>query len=181
MAALAKDKGRELLVHLPMEPKGWPKVNPGKGALFTDMDAKELRAVLADDLAQVPGARGANNHMGSRFTQTASAMAVVMAELKKRSMYFLDSLTAPHSQGVPQARAAGLPVYKRSVFLDNIRDAGAIMRQLEKAERQAAGTGQAVAIGHPYPETLAALKEWGNRRDRAARVVPVRTLKPVTK
>lgn len=181
VAELAAQKGRELLLHLPMEPKGYPKVNPGKGALFTTMTAKEMRAVLAEDLAQVPGARGANNHMGSRFTQTAPAMAVVMETLKDRGMYFLDSLTAPRSQGVPQAHAAGLPVYRRSVFLDNIRDTGAILRQLEKAERLAAGTGQAVAIGHPYPETLAALKEWGQRRERAARVVPVRTLKPVTK
>ncbi|WP_461211147.1 divergent polysaccharide deacetylase family protein [Desulfocurvus sp. DL9XJH121] len=181
VASVAAEAGREVLLHLPMEPKAWPKVNPGKGALFTTMSPDDIRRALAADLAEVPGADGANNHMGSRFTQTGPAMAVVMAELGKRKMFFLDSLTAPHSKGVGEARAAGIKVYRRSVFLDNIRDTKAILRQLEKADRQAAASGQAVAIGHPYPETLAALKAWGENRERAARIVSVGTLKPVTK
>jgi len=179
VAKLAADGGHELLLHLPMEPKAWPQVNPGQGALFTTMDKGQIEKILAEDLARVPGAVGANNHMGSKFTQTGPAMAVVMHGLKARNMFFLDSLTVPKSVGAREGRAAGLPVYKRNIFLDNIRDAEAILRQLEKAERIAAQTGQAVAIGHPYPETLAALKTWGERHDRGVRVVPVRELNPL--
>lgn len=179
VAGLAADSGRELLLHLPMEPKAYPKVNPGPGALFTTMGNDEIRGELTRDLAQVPGVVGVNNHMGSKFTQQADAMAVVMAELKARDLFFLDSLTAPKSVGAREGLAAGLTVYKRSVFLDNIRDAAAILRQLEKAERIAAKTGQAVAIGHPYPETLEALSMWSERHDRSVRVVPVRELEPL--
>ncbi|BBD08039.1 divergent polysaccharide deacetylase family protein [Desulfovibrio ferrophilus] len=169
----------ELLLHLPMEPKAYPEVNPGQGALFTTMGPDEIRQVLTTNLERVPGAAGVNNHMGSKFTQTSKAMAVVMQTLKGRNMFFLDSLTAPRSVGAREGLAAGLSVYKRNVFLDNIRDTNAILRQLEKAERIAATTGQAVAIGHPYPETLAALKTWGERQNRTVRVVPVRELKPL--
>ncbi|MBU1002924.1 MAG: divergent polysaccharide deacetylase family protein [Proteobacteria bacterium] len=179
VARIAAMNRHEMLLHLPMEPKGYPGVNPGQGALFTSMAPQELRRVLAADLARVPGAVGVNNHMGSKFTQTGTAMAVVMAELKTRNLFFLDSLTAPRSTGAHEGLAAGLNVYKRSIFLDNIRDTGAILRQLEKAEHIAGSTGQAVAIGHPYPETLAALKTWGERQDRTVRVVPVRELKPL--
>lgn len=181
VAALAVKASREVLVHLPMEPKGYPAVNPGPGALFTAMTPDDLRRALVADLDEVPGAHGANNHMGSKFTQTGPAMAVVMKELRRRSMFFLDSLTAPRSTGVDQARAAGVAVYRRSVFLDNIRDTDAIVRQLEKAERIASTSGQAVAIGHPYPETLAALRRWGRARGTSARVVPVGTLNPENK
>lgn len=178
-AALARQAGAEVLLHLPMEPKGWPGINPGPGALFTSMTDDELRATVAADLAQVPQAAGVNNHMGSRFTAHAPGMAVVMDELKARGLFFLDSLTAPNSTGTDEARKAGLPVYRRSIFLDNIRDVGAILRQLEKAERVAAVSGQAVAIGHPYPETVAALKKWADARDRDVRVVTVGELEPL--
>jgi uncharacterized protein len=48
----------------------------------------------------------------------------------------------------------------RDVFLDDEMDQAAVMRQLANAERVAASKGQAIAIGHPHPATLAALREW---------------------
>lgn len=179
VAALAARSGRELLLHLPMEPKGWPGINPGPGALFTFMVPDEMRRVLAADLAEIPGAVGVNNHMGSRFTSDADGMAVVLDELRARGLFFLDSLTAQSSTAVRLAREMGLPVYRRSVFLDNVRDVGAITRQLEKATRSAAATGQAVAIGHPYPETLEALKQWARREGRTETIVHLKELKPL--
>lgn len=179
IAAQAAAKGKEVLLHLPMEPKGWPGINPGPGALFTTMKPDEVRDTVAADLAEIPQAVGVNNHMGSRFTSHAEGMAVVLDELKARGMFFLDSLTAPNSTGTSQGKKIGLPVYRRNIFLDNIRDVGAILRQLEKAERVAASAGQAVAIGHPYPETVAALKKWNDTRDRNVRVVTVGELEPL--
>lgn len=179
VAALAEASGREVLLHLPMEPKGWPGINPGPGALFTFMAPDEMRRVLAADLAEVPGAVGVNNHMGSRFTGDADGMAVVLDELRARGLFFLDSLTAQGSTAVGLARDMGLPVYRRSVFLDNVRDVRAITRQMEKAARAAAATGQAVAIGHPYPETLAALRQWAQRKDRTETIVHLKELKPL--
>lgn len=179
VARMAAKTRHEMLLHLPMEPKGYPAVNPGQGALFTTMEPQEIQRVLAADLGRVPGAVGVNNHMGSKFTQAGKSMAVVMAELKARNMFFLDSLTAPRSTGAHEGHAADLNVLKRDIFLDNIRDTSAIIRQLEKAEHIAGSTGQAVAIGHPYPETLAALKAWGEKQDRTVRIVPLRELKPL--
>jgi hypothetical protein len=179
VAALAAKSGREVLLHLPMEPKGWPGINPGPGALFTFMAPDEMRRVLAADLDEVPGAVGVNNHMGSRFTGHADGMAVVLDELRARGLFFLDSLTARGSTAVGLARDMGLPVYRRSVFLDNIRDVGAITRQMEKAARAAAATGQAVAIGHPYPETLAALRQWAQRENSTVSIVHLKRLKPL--
>ncbi|MDY7000151.1 MAG: divergent polysaccharide deacetylase family protein [Thermodesulfobacteriota bacterium] len=178
IARLAKESGRETLVHLPMEPQGYPKVNPGPGALFVNMSPEELKEVLEQDLAQIPNAVGVNNHMGSRFTQDQKAMRLVLDVLREKGLFFLDSLTTPGSAASSEAEKIGLALYKRSIFLDNVRDARAILRRLYKAEDMAGRTGQAIAIGHPYPETLAALQEWTKQGHPKAKVVPLSTLKP---
>lgn len=179
VARVAVESGKELMLHLPMEPKSYPAANPGGGALFTSMTKQEIAQVLESNLDLVGQASGANNHMGSKFTQYAPGMAVVLNELNNRGMFFLDSLTSPGSVVAREGRKVGLPIYRRSVFIDNIRDVDAILRQLKKATRLATGTGQAIAIGHPYPETLAALKQWGNNADATVTPVTVQTLKPI--
>jgi len=178
IAKLARESGRETLLHLPMEPQGYPKVNPGPGALFVNMLPEELKEVLEQDLAQIPSAVGVNNHMGSKFTQDPKAMRLVLDVLHKRGLFFLDSLTTPGSAASAEAGKIGLTLYKRSIFLDNVRDARAVMRRLRKAEDMAGQTGQAIAIGHPYPETLAALQEWVKQEHPKAKVVPLSALKP---
>lgn len=179
VARIAHEAGLDILLHLPMEPKGYPGVRPGPGALFTTMDQRQILATLHDDLRQVPEAIGVNNHMGSKFTQDTAGMATVMGELHNKGMFFLDSLTTPGSVAMQEGRNAGLALYKRNIFLDNIRDVRSIRRQLEKAQRLAASRGQAIAIGHPYPETLKALQEWGQRTNRTARMVPLTALQPI--
>ncbi|NIN61734.1 MAG: divergent polysaccharide deacetylase family protein, partial [Deltaproteobacteria bacterium] len=39
----ANRRGRELMLHLPMEPKNYPSFNPGPGALLADMSEAEIR------------------------------------------------------------------------------------------------------------------------------------------
>ncbi len=64
------------------------------------------------------------------------------------------------------------------MFLDNARDARTILRQLKTAESLALKTGQSLAIGHPYPETLQALKTYAETRDKRLTLVRVRDLAP---
>jgi uncharacterized protein len=59
------------------------------------------------------------------------------------------------------------------VFLDNEPSPAAIRRRLDEAERLARRRGQALAIGHPYPATLAVLEDWLPRAE-ARGVRPVR-------
>jgi polysaccharide deacetylase 2 family uncharacterized protein YibQ len=177
IVALAKAHGLSLMLHLPMEPVGYPEMNPGPGALLAAMDSATLLRTLRADLDQTPGAIGVNNHMGSLLTQLPGPMRLVLGELRSRGLFFLDSLTTGRSQARSLARDMGLPYLRRAVFLDNVRERGAILRQIALAERLAAATGQAVAIGHPYPETLAALEEW-TRGPLAAEAAPVARLSP---
>ncbi len=177
VAALAVRRGAVVLLHLPMEPKSYPDTDPGPGALLRGMDEGEVRTIVREDLEQVPGAVGVNNHMGSRLTELAEPMEWVMAELKRRNLFFLDSLTTAHSVAAREAGRAGVPWLRRAVFLDNERTRTAIGSQLRRAVSRALRAGQAVAIGHPYRVTLETLREWAPRfEESGVRVVPLTDL-----
>ena len=171
--ALAREAllaGHRVLLHMPMEPAGI--ADPGPNALLVGMAPAEIRLRLAKAFDRVPGAIGLNNHMGSRFTSNATAMASVIDVIASRGLMILDSMTTSDSVVRQLARPLGIPSGARDVFLDNHRDPAAIDLQFAEAERIARNTGLAVAIGHPYDETIEAIQRWLPRA-RAAGISPV--------
>lgn len=152
----AKDMGREILIHLPMEPKSdtW---NPGPSALLANDPAETIQTKMQHLLATLPEARGANNHMGSRFTEDAESMRVVMTALKQRSLFYVDSFTTPGSRGLTVARQEGIPTARRHIFLDNVHQPKLVCRQIEQLIAVALKQGKAIGIGHPNQATLLAL------------------------
>lgn len=159
MAELARASGLEVMVHMPMEPKDYPSRNPGPRALMVSMDEQEAVKLIASQLEQFPQAVGANNHMGSKFTEDPRHISVLMDMLAKKSMYFVDSLTTPNSVAYSMARQKGLRAYRRDVFLDNSRSVGQIKKQFQALMSLTCERGYGLAIGHPYPETLSLLPE----------------------
>ena len=173
---LLRQRGHELMVHLPMQPKA-VTADPGPNALLEDIPPAEFERRLQWNLERFTGFVGVNNHMGSALTEDAGLMVRVMVQLRKRGYLFLDSLTSPNSVGSSAARATGVPYIERDVFLDNERSLSAILAQLKKTEDIAAMRGYAVAIGHPYPETLKALQFWSAKLNRHTfSLVPVSQL-----
>lgn len=152
--------GRDVLLHLPMEPRD-QRWDPGPGALTLAMTPAERAELFARDLALVPQAVGVNNHMGSRFTEDPAAMQDFLGLLRDRRLFFLDSLTSPESLGYSLAREMGVKASRRQVFLDNVREQARIREQIRALLAAAERQGGAVGIGHPYPQTLAALREAG--------------------
>lgn len=158
-AVEANSAGAEIMLHLPMEPKDYPETDPGKGALLLAMNEERLIGQLKEDLDAVPHIKGVNNHMGSRFTESAERMGLVLHEIKSRNLFFVDSKTSFDSQGYSVASEMNIRTAERSVFLDNIQTEEAIREQLTEAVKAAKQKGTAIAIGHPYPITIAALEK----------------------
>ncbi len=159
VASEAYSNGLEVLLHLPMEPRDTEDHDPGKGALLTAMSADEVRAQVERDLKSVPNAIGINNHMGSKFTEDEALMRAVLQVVKKKEMFFLDSRTSSNSVAGRLARELGVRNADRNVFLDNNRDVKYIKGQISELVSIAKKRGKAIGIGHPYPETIEALKE----------------------
>jgi polysaccharide deacetylase 2 family uncharacterized protein YibQ len=121
-----------------------------------------MKSIFQDDLQTVPKAIGVNNHMGSRFTASPQAMRNLMAMIRPRGLFFLDSVTAADSVAYDLAHEMGVKTERRTVFLDNDQNPDKIMAQLALLVRLAGEHGQAVGIGHPYPGTVEALRRYQN-------------------
>lgn len=158
IARAARLRGHEVLVHLPMEADNGQ--DPGPQALLGSLPPEEFAARLAWNLSRFEGYVGINNHMGSRLTRNADAMAMLLTDLQRRGLLFLDSRTGGHTVAASTGRALGVTTLERDVFLDNVVAAENIRAQLRKAEETARRNGYAIAIGHPHALTLAVLAEW---------------------
>ncbi|MDO3381314.1 divergent polysaccharide deacetylase family protein [Gilvimarinus algae] len=157
LARLGRDSGKELILHTPMANiAGLPL---GPGGLENGMSRADTLAVLRASLDELPGITGLNNHTGSALTTQARPMGWVMGEAARRKLFFIDSRTTASSLALDVAQAYGLKSAKRDVFLDHSRKPADIRHQLERAIRIAKREGQAIAIGHPYPETLELLEQ----------------------
>ena len=177
VAELAHAAGRQVILHVPMEPQGYPAVNPGQTALFVKYDDAEIRRRFDELLAKIPYVSGANNHMGSRFTEDARALAPVMESLQEKGLFFIDSRTTGRSRVPEVAHQYGVPTMNRDVFLDNVAEVDAISREIRRLEGKARRQGMAIGICHPYPETLEALRrELPGLITRGITVVPISVL-----
>lgn len=163
----AHRRGREVMLHLPMQPESAADASPGRGAIWVGMRGPQVQQVVQDDLAAVPYVAGVNNHMGSRATQDAALMADVMVALADHRVYFVDSRTTPRSTALEEARRHGLPAFYRAVFLDNTETVDYTLHQLREFRRRVQLTGVALAIGHPHATTISALKQFLPEFDRA--------------
>ena len=159
LAMLANEAGREVLLHLPLEAVNHE--GPAEpGGITLDMSRGAFRATFADAIATVPFAVGVSSHRGSLLTRHPGHMAWLMEEIRAREdLFFIDSYTTHESIALQVAREEGVSATRRDVFLDHERTVEAVSREFERLKKKARRKGHAVAIGHPFPETLEVLEQ----------------------
>jgi polysaccharide deacetylase 2 family uncharacterized protein YibQ len=168
---------RELMLHMPMQPIDYPKEQPGKDALLVRMSTTDIRRRVEQLLDKFPEVLGVNNHMGSRFTQDRERMSVVLQEVRKRNLFFVDSVTTNRSVAFEVARELGVRSARRDIFLDNVIRQDAIGKQIDKLMALAKRRGFAIAICHPHAQTIEALRDAISRfRKEGVEIVPVSEL-----
>lgn len=152
LAEAARATGKEVMLHAPMSTVDGLRLDPG--GLTAELSREEFRASLVAALDDVPGVRGVNNHMGSDLTQRRRQMAWLMQELRWRDLYFVDSRTSDKTVAATVAAEFRVPHLSRQVFLDNDASLEAIDERFGVLTAKAREEGIAVAIGHPYRETI---------------------------
>ena len=157
LAERGHQRCKEIMLHATMS--NHHQYPLGRGGLKSGMQRGEFLAVLRQNLANIPHIKGVNNHMGSQLTEQAEPMRWLMDELQQRQLYFVDSRTSAQTRALDMAQAIHLPSRKRDVFLDDEQTPANIKYQLLRALKQAQQQGSAIAIGHPYPATLAQLEQ----------------------
>jgi uncharacterized protein len=172
-AAMLHKAKKETLLHLPMEPLSYPREKPGEGALFTDMNDEEILFQLKKNIASVPYISGINNHMGSKFMMDEKKLVLIFREMKRNKLFFVDSRTSADSKTLAAAKKTNLNVAERKIFIDNNRNYNEIYNNLLNLSRSD-DRSPMIIIGHPYPETVRALKDaTAVLREKGVSIVPV--------
>ena len=152
LASACNRVSKEVIIHLPMETASSRPLD--KGGIKDEMSEEKLVSTVRQAFIRIPQARGLNNHMGSTLTAEAEPMAWLMQELANNHYFFIDSRTTPDSVAESTAVRYGLLSGGRDVFLDNERSLAKINQQFNQLLKIAKRRGSAIAIGHPYPETI---------------------------
>ena len=160
-AEIAHRLGKEVMLHLPMEPIGYPGPghDPGPNAILYNLPESEIRHRVQMALNEVPHRVGVNNHMGSRITPDRTRMGWVLQEIKARKCFFVDSRTEKDSVAFDVAEQLGVPTVQRRVFLDDDKAFPEMEKQWVRALKLAEKDGSVLIIGHIYPETVEALEK----------------------
>ena len=152
-------RGYQVMLHLPMQ--SVLNESPEKEELRPGMSGAQVESMLGEMIESVPNAVGVNNHQGSEATSDPALMNELMPALRNWNLFYVDSRTTAATVAYDTAQRDGVPTAFRNVpFLDDVEEAGAVQKQLQLALRGAKSKKTAIAIGHPHPSTLQALREF---------------------
>lgn len=173
-AKKAFQQQRDILIHIPMQPKSDIPIE--QGAITVGMNQGKMANLLAISKQKVPNAIGLNNHMGSRATEDQQTMARFMTEFEKLKLDFLDSRTIGDSVAGETAQTLGIKSLDRNVFLDDSDKLADVQRQYNKAIQYARQHGTAIVIGHPRPNTIKVLKKGIKNLPKDIKLVKISSL-----
>ena len=161
IAETAKDLGKEVILHLPLEPEidGRDYIGLEKNTITVEMSKQEVIDNFKGAISSVPYVCGVSNHMGSRATKDEGLMSLIFTELKKRKLFFLDNLVVEESICRGLARKTRVKFASRDVFLDNLDNYEYIKGQFRELKEFALANGQAVGIAHAKQRSLQVLQE----------------------
>jgi polysaccharide deacetylase 2 family uncharacterized protein YibQ len=158
IAQEASRRGFQVMLHLPMKSMGNERAEAQE--LRPGMSAGDVDALVDNLLRAVPDVAGVNNHQGSQSTADAALMDELMPVLREHKLFYVDSRTTAATVAYDTAQRFGVPSGFRNVpFLDDVAEVSAVRKQLQLALRDARKKGDAIAIGHPHPATLQALRD----------------------
>ncbi len=159
VANCAKMYHKLTMLHLPLEAMHNYDFYPPNYIIKTSMSPSLVSQIVVQDLDQLPSIEGVNNHMGSKATGDRALMKIIFRIIRKKGLFFVDSMTSRYSVSAALADEMGLAYGKRDVFLDNLNNKEAIAKQFMVLAQKARRRGYAVAIGHDRPVTMKILKE----------------------
>jgi len=158
--------GYEVMLHQPMEPYSTVQ-DPGPGTLYVGDGPDRVTKVMEENIRNIPHAVGVNNHMGSKFTESSDDVGKALKIVKPKKLFFVDSWTSSHSKAHAISTSFGIPTLSRRIFLDNVREESAVLKELTRLKQCALRNGQAVGIGHPVSSTARAINRFARDRRNA--------------
>ncbi len=143
----AREAGREVVLHLPLEPVNYPQLDPGPGTLLVTMKPDRVTGTVRRWLEQSGPVVAVANHMGSLATQDMTLMGAVYRELRRRKLPFVHLEPAAGAVCRPLAADMGVLYEQPDAVLDGearARDAKALDARWAAVLERARARGRAM-------------------------------------
>ena len=176
--AKARQAGHEILLQVPLEPYGYPDVDPGPHTLTTKASAEKNLDSLQWLMSRLTSYVGVVNYMGARFTSEPTAMALLLSEIGKRGLLYLDDGSSPRTEGRAPS-PLGPATLRADIVLDADTTPAAIDARLDELAAIAQKRGSAIATGSAFPATIDRVAAFAKAAaDRGIALVPITALLP---
>jgi len=173
----AARSGMEVLLDLPMEPYGYPQLDPGPGTLLMSMSQEEIRRAVARQLDSLPGVAGVTNYMGSKLTEDRARIHTVLEVLAARHLFLVDAFTSNLSIAYDEAKRVGVRAARRQMLIDVTRGESGERAGWDEVAGWAERRGEVIVLAPAQPSTARLLREYiGRWEARGLRLVPVSEL-----
>jgi len=150
---------REVFLHLAMEPRGYPRLDPGKDAILLDLSQVEIEDRIARGLSTIAPAKGVISRLGGAAVNDADVMRAVLGELKRRDLPFIDAHGGGPSVVEEVAEAVGARTLVLGATLDGSGNTPASVRaRLKQLVQTAIQRGALVVSLHPSAVILGVLE-----------------------
>ncbi len=174
---MARREGHEISLQLPMEPLGYPTIDPGPQTLTSKASVGENLGNLRWSLGRMTNYPMVANYLGAGLTNKDTKLRPILQEIKNRGLAFFDDGSVDSSMAIAIAKDIQLPYLQGNAIIDSRRDANAIRAQLNALEALSKQQGYAVGTATAFPDTITIIKEWAiNAQKRGILIVPASNL-----
>jgi uncharacterized protein len=163
--ALARQTGHELILQIPMEPRDFPRENPGPHTLLAGAGKAANIDNLAWLMSRFAGYAGVTGSLGGKFTAGEKALAPVLREIARRGLFYLDDGTSSQSLVMTLAPDEGLAAARADIVIDSVGEPEAIEAALARLEAIARDKGVAIGVANALPASIAAIDRFARALD----------------
>jgi polysaccharide deacetylase 2 family uncharacterized protein YibQ len=157
---LARQKGHEVLLQVPMEPFDFPDSDPGQYTLRSAVGEEGNVKRLTWSLSRMTGYVGISNLLGGRFLSDSGAVEPLLTYLMRHGLMFFDNGSANKSVAKDVASRLGSPFVQATNTIDSIQASMEIDHRLADLEAEARNKGFATGSGSLYPVTIERVNQW---------------------
>ncbi len=173
-----RDARHETLLALPMEPRGYPRIDPGTDAILLDLSRIEIENRIGRSLTTVGPVRGVISRLGSAALDDPDVMRAVLDEMRRRDLPFFDA----HGPGPSVVEEVGEETGARTLpvgaTLDGAgRTPASVRAKLKEIVELASQRGALAVTLRPNALVLTVLEaEWPKLRAEGVDFVPASRL-----
>jgi polysaccharide deacetylase 2 family uncharacterized protein YibQ len=173
-AKALREAKHEVFLSLAMEPRGYPRSDPGKDAILLDLSRIEIEDRIARSLSAIGTAQGVISRLGGAAVNDADVMRAVLLELRHRDLPFVDAHGAGPSVAEPIGEEVGARVLTLGGNMDGASgNAAAARARLKQIVATAMQRGALVVSIRANATLLTVLEaEQENLKSQGLEIVP---------